>query len=155
MEIKAQLDKPYIEDERLNFIVEQNHKNGYIIEEQNDKLIAMGYTDEELEQQKQEQLMKEFFNTSLGYVKRKVTMATGDTRDFLFDIKPTLKIGVPIITYNLDGTQNRGVAVTEEFLTECDRQVYFDFYGVLPPSEKNSTINDDVNNTNEGGNENV
>ena len=135
MEIKAELNKPYIEDERLNFIVEQNHRLGYEIRETETALEAWGYTTEELEQQKQEQLMKEFFNTSLGYVKRKVTMATGDTKDFLFDIKPTLKIGAPIITYNLDGTQNRGVAVTEEFLTECDRQVYFDFYGAFPPED--------------------
>ena len=31
MEIKAELKQPYMENERINFIVEQNHKNGYEI----------------------------------------------------------------------------------------------------------------------------
>ena len=136
MEIKAELLKPYIENERLEFIVEQNHKNGYEIRETETALEAWGYTTEKLEQQKQEQLAKEFFHTSLGYVRRKVTMATTDeVRDFLSDIKPNLPVGAQIITYNLDGSQNRGVVVTEAFLAECDRQMYFDFYGVLPPAD--------------------
>lgn len=83
-------------------------------------------------EEKQKEFIKGFFNTSLGYVKRKVTMLNGDIRDFLFDIKPTLSVGNPIITYNIDGTQNRGVLVTEEFITECDKQIYKDFYGVEP-----------------------
>lgn len=51
MEIKAELNKPYIEDERLNFIVEQNHRLGYEIRETETALEAWGYTTEELEQQ--------------------------------------------------------------------------------------------------------
>lgn len=47
MEIKAELSKPYTEQEKINFIVQQNHKMGYVIEEQKDKLVALGYTDEE------------------------------------------------------------------------------------------------------------
>ncbi len=97
-------------------------------------------TKEEIQMQEQERIAKEFFNTSLGYVKRQVTMATGDVRDFLFDIKPTLQVGVPIITYNLDGTQNRGVLVTEQFLKECEKQVYYDFYGTMPTTEENSVV---------------
>ena len=31
MELKATLNKPYTENERINFIVEQNHKLGYEI----------------------------------------------------------------------------------------------------------------------------
>ena len=60
-----------------------------------------------------------------------------------FDIKPTLQVGVPIITYNLDGTQNRGVLVTEQFLKECEMQVYYDFYGTMPVED-----NTEVENTN-------
>lgn len=130
MEIKAKLNKPYNDIQRMNFIVEQNHENGYEIEETDTGLIAKGYTAEEIAEQEQEQRAKEFFSTSLGLVRRNVTMQTGETRDFLFDIKPTLQVGVPIITYNADGTQNVGVLVTEEFLNECDRQIYKDFYGV-------------------------
>lgn len=47
MEIKATLQKPCTENERINFIVEQNHKNGYTIEETDKALIAWGKTDEE------------------------------------------------------------------------------------------------------------
>lgn len=148
MEIKAQITNP-TETERMNFIVEYNHNKGFEIQEKNIELEndtkelhlqAWGYTDEEIAEQEAEQLAKEFFNTSLGYVKRKVTMATGDVRDFLFDIKPTLQVGVPIITYNLDGTQNRGVLVTEQFLKECEKQVYYDFYGTMPTTEENLAI---------------
>ena len=140
MEIKAQLNKPYTDKQRMDFIVEQNHKNGYEIRETENSLGAWGYTEEEIQEQEQERIAKEFFNTSLGYVKRQVTMVTGDVRDFLFDIKPTLQVGVPIITYNLDGTQNRGVLVTEQFLKECEKQVYYDFYGTMPTTEENLAI---------------
>ena len=132
METKAQLNKPYTEKQRLDFIVQQNHNKGYLIEETEEALLAKGYTEEELADLQNQQRAKEFFNTSLGYVKRKVEMTTGDVRDFLFDIKPTLAVGVPIITYNANGTQNRDVLVTQDFLDECDRQIYFDFYGVYP-----------------------
>ena len=47
MEIKATLQKPCTENERINFIVEQNHKNGYTIEETDKALIAWGDTNEE------------------------------------------------------------------------------------------------------------
>lgn len=82
-----------------------------------------------------EQFARDFFNTSLGYVRRRVTMQTGESRDFLFDIKPTLVVGTPIITYNTDGSQNVGVLVTEQFLNECGQQIYVDFYGETPSNE--------------------
>ena len=47
MEIKAELKQPYTEKERMDFIVEQNHKLGYTIEETNDALLAWGKSDEE------------------------------------------------------------------------------------------------------------
>lgn len=54
MEIKAELLKPCTENERINFIVEQNHRNGYTIEEVETALVAWGDTDEEkLQQAKQ------------------------------------------------------------------------------------------------------
>lgn len=51
MEIKAQLDKPYTDKERMDFIVEQNHKLGYEIKETKNSLEAWGYTEEEKAQQ--------------------------------------------------------------------------------------------------------
>lgn len=56
MEIKATLQKPYKENDRLDFIVKYNHTLGYIIEETETELQALGYTDEELEQQKKERI---------------------------------------------------------------------------------------------------
>lgn len=56
MEIKATLKQPYTEKERINFVVEQNHKLGYIIEEQEDKLVALGYTEQEKLKQEQERI---------------------------------------------------------------------------------------------------
>lgn len=54
MEIKATLNKPYTDKERLDFIVVQNHQNGYEIKETNTALEAWGLTEEEkAEQQKQ------------------------------------------------------------------------------------------------------
>ena len=131
MEIKAQLDKPYTEEQRLDFIVEQNHENGYEIRETEEALEAWGYTEAEKEEQKRQEFLREFFPTSLGYVSRKVHMKDGSVKDFLTDILPLLQVDVPIITYNQDGTQNVGVLVTEQFIQECKQQLMIDFYGAL------------------------
>lgn len=54
MEIKATLPKPYEEKDRLDFIVEQNHKNGYEVKETETALEAWWFTAEEIaEQEKQ------------------------------------------------------------------------------------------------------
>lgn len=56
MEIKETLQKPYEEKDRLDFIIEQNHKNGYEIKETETALEAWGPTAEEIaEQEKQAQ----------------------------------------------------------------------------------------------------
>lgn len=55
MEIKATLQKPYEEKDRLDFIIEQNHKNGYEVKETETALEAWGFTAEEIaEQEKQD-----------------------------------------------------------------------------------------------------
>lgn len=56
MEIKAELLKPYTENERMDFIVQQNHKNGYEIRETETSLEAWGYTEEEQTQKEHERL---------------------------------------------------------------------------------------------------
>lgn len=81
------------------------------------------------EEQKQEILAEQFFNTSLGYVRRKVTMKDGSIRDFLSDILPLLQVGVPVLTYTSNLEQTK-VLVTEQFLGECKQQMLQDFYGV-------------------------
>ena len=88
-------------------------------------------TPEEIQQKQMEKFAINFFNTSLGYVSRKVHMKDGSVKDFLSDILPILQVDVPIITYNLDGTQNVGVLVTTQFIEECKQQVLLDFYGAV------------------------
>lgn len=56
MEIKAELLKPYTENERINFIVEQNHKKGFEIRETETALEAWGCTEEEIQELKEETL---------------------------------------------------------------------------------------------------
>lgn len=47
MEIKAQLNKPYSDKQRADFIVENNHNKGYDIKETETALEAWGLTAEE------------------------------------------------------------------------------------------------------------
>ena len=47
MEIKAELFKPYTNEQRIKFIVENNHKLGFVIEETDKSLQAVGETEEE------------------------------------------------------------------------------------------------------------
>jgi DNA-binding transcriptional MerR regulator len=57
MEIKATLNKPYTDKERIDFVVANNHKLGYQIKETETALEAWGYTQEEIaEQAKQAQI---------------------------------------------------------------------------------------------------
>ena len=51
MEIKATLNKPYTEEQRIDFIIQQNRRLGYEIRETNSALEAWGYTEEELLEQ--------------------------------------------------------------------------------------------------------
>lgn len=57
-------------------------------------------------QKKQEQFEQDFFETSLGFIRRKVTMANGEIKDFLTDLLPSIAMGiqlnqtVKIICYN-------------------------------------------------------
>ncbi|MBO7735029.1 MAG: hypothetical protein J6S67_20875 [Methanobrevibacter sp.] len=56
MELKEILHKPYTEEQRLDFIVENNHNSGYEIRETETALEAWGYTEEEEEQRERERL---------------------------------------------------------------------------------------------------
>ena len=61
MEIKAQLNKPYTETARLDFIVLENHQNGYEIRETENALEAWGYTEEEEADIREQAFKKDFF----------------------------------------------------------------------------------------------
>lgn len=91
MEIKATLEQPYTEQEKINFIVEQNHQLGYLIEEQEDKLVALGYTEQEKLKQEQERIA--LLNMTCADVERAIYKVKGiDFDDILAMVKdnPTI-----------------------------------------------------------------
>ena len=100
MEIKAELIKPYTEEQRIKFIVEQNHRLGYSIEEQSTKLVALGLTQEELNQQ--ERNRKDMLALTRCDVLKALYQAKGITPN---DIKALLKDNVEALI-ELEYAQN-------------------------------------------------
>ena len=74
MEIKGTLQKPYTEQERVNFIIQYQY--GYEIRETETELQAWGFTDEELEQRRQDEI-NNLTMTPLDFIK--VLMSLGLT----------------------------------------------------------------------------
>ena len=58
MEIRAELSKPYTDEQRIRFIVENNHKKGYVIKESATSLVALGMTEDEKTQEEQQRITK-------------------------------------------------------------------------------------------------
>lgn len=122
-----------ISEELLNEWQEDNRKVIYM----NGEIIENPNYEEEKRQEYELNWNINFFETSLGWVRRKVMVqATGETRDFLYDMKPNLSVGDPIITYDkpdfvetFEPIQHRDRIVTEQFLNECKMQIAKDFYG--------------------------
>lgn len=109
-------------------------------------------SEEEYEQEqanrRETEFNKAFFNTSLGYIRRKVTMADGSKKDFLSDLLPVISMGVQseqnvnILAYDkppfyedvTDWTKyQHQVVVTPQFIQECFMQLSNDF---LPINEE-------------------
>lgn len=99
-------------------------------------------TEEEVIKLRKEQFNKDFFPTSLGYIRRKVSMATGETKDFLSDLLPSISLGlqmgqsVSIIAYEKPDFSKETVkwedlqkitTATLEFVQECFNQLNNDF----------------------------
>ena len=78
MEIKAILQKPYTENEKMSFIVKYNHNQSYVIEETEKELQALGYTEEEIELQEKERIA--MLSLTRGDVFRGLLMAKQVTR---------------------------------------------------------------------------
>ena len=68
MEIKAQLVKPYTENQKLNFIVTYNHNLGYEIKETDAALEAWGLTEQE-EAEKEAERVNNLTMTPLDFIK--------------------------------------------------------------------------------------
>ena len=98
-------------------------------------------------EQREEQFNRDFFHTSLGYIRRSVQMANGEHKDFLSDLLPTIVLAVnggtsvSVIAYDEpDFTQEitdwtiyqNTEAVTAQFIQECFLQLQNDF---LPINE--------------------
>jgi len=78
MEIKATLIKPYDDKRREDFIVENNHQNGYEIRETETALEAWGYTEQEEAQQEAERIAQ--LHLTRGDVFRALLLARQVTR---------------------------------------------------------------------------
>lgn len=94
----------------------------------NGSIVLNPNYEKEQEEKRLEEFKKNYFETSLGWVSRKVHMKDGSIKDFLSDILPLLQEGITIITYNTDLTQNF-VQANEQFINECKNQMLKDFYG--------------------------
>lgn len=98
MELKTKLIKPYTKEQKLNFIVEQNHNNGYEIRETETALEALGYTTEELEQQEKTRIAQ--LSMTGADVERAIYQAKGiDFEDILTLVKSQENSGQ---AYNID-----------------------------------------------------
>lgn len=146
----------YVEDHR-NKTVWKSYDESMTIEELG--AIPDGWSLERPEQtaeMRQEQFNKDFFQTSLGYVRRKVSMATGEIKDFLSDLLPTISMGVQmgqpvqIIAYDkpdftqeiTDWTVLQNVqTVTAQFVQECFLQLSNDFKPVEVQNENTTDYN--------------
>ncbi len=98
MEIKEQLNKPYTQKERINFIVEQNHQKGYEIKESETSLEAWGYTTEELAQKEAERIS--MLSLTAADVERAIYKAKGiDFEDVIAQLEamPLTESGAPAI----------------------------------------------------------
>ena len=123
------------EENREIYIIENGQIN---LAENPEKIIAM---------KRKKEFEKTFFVTSLGWIRRKVTMKNGSVKDFLSDLLLPIKAGmelgqkVEIITYKtpdfqkeltkeyLETLQENKYA-TQEFIQECLFQTVIDFRGV-------------------------
>ena len=153
------LQKPYSKKQRADFVC--TYKNKHIVEDDNfiyaiepwEQIINGEVVDNTKEyeaqkaQERRKKFNKEFFLTSLGYIRRKVSMSTGETRDFLFDLLPAIEKSVsigqpyPVIVYKQpDFTKEITTEylvslqefknATEQFCNECTLQIGTDFSGV-------------------------
>lgn len=122
MEIKATLNKPYTEEERLDFIVRQNHQYGYEIRETGTALQAWGFTEEEKAEMRQQEFLKDFFNVEgFGYYRRqpKGYQSAVESMNVLFNIaNVTQGVQAGLIIFYQEPDFSKPEECTEEWLVE-------------------------------------
>lgn len=118
--------------------------NKYIYKD-GDIVLNPNYEQEEAEKRRI-QFYGDFIRTSLGFIRRKVSMKTGETKDFLTDLLPVISMAVNsgqtvnIITYKEPDSWLEDVTdweslqevkqATSQFIQECFNQVSTDFMGI-------------------------
>ena len=153
-----ELKKPFTDQEYADFVVEYNHKKGLNIEETENAIFALEQNEimgngipitdstynEKIMQKRKEKFESEFFETSLGWIRRKVLLKNGEQKDFLSDMLMPIKVGIDmgqevrIITYrkpnfcsqlteNYLKTLQEERNATYEFINECLNQIVNDF----------------------------
>lgn len=120
-----------------------NNLDHYIYSDGN--IILNPNYEQEQAEKRQSNFETEFFNTSLGWIRRQVNMKDGSTKDFLSDLLPAISmalnsgIATPIITYKTpdfthditDWTIYQEIKqVTPQFIQECFNQLSADFGAV-------------------------
>lgn len=122
----------------------EENKDLYIIE--NGVISRTPNAEEVREQKRKSEFEIAFFETSLGWIRRKVTMKDGSIKDFLADLLLPIKAGmelgqnVEIITYKLPDfskepteeymkTLQENKFATPDFIRECLFQTVKDFRG--------------------------
>ena len=158
MSYKLEKNEQYTEIKRADFVAEYNHRMGLRIEETNDAIYALEKNEimfegepiinpnyeEEMAQARKKKFEEDFFETSLGWIRRSVNMKNGSKKDFLSDLLMQIKAGlemgvdVKIITYNqpdfyqdeteeyMETLQDKKSA-TPEFVAECLNRTVLDF----------------------------
>lgn len=85
MELKATLNKPFTEKQRLDFIVRNNHQQGFEIKETETALEAWGKTDEEIKQdavaQQKRDIMSQLDAIDLKAIRSMRAIQTSDFTD--------------------------------------------------------------------------
>ena len=108
------------------------------------KFVFEDEVENQLIKDRKEKFNKEFFHTSLGYIRRKFTNKNGEIKDFLSDAFPSLllafKEGIigQIFVYDKPSFEEdvieweqyqHKVDITPEFIQECFNQSNIDFFG--------------------------
>lgn len=122
-----------------NLEIQQTEKN---IVNYNGEFVFEDSIQDKLIKDRKAKFNKEFFNTSLGWIRRSVTMANGSTKDFISDLLPVISMAVSsgkpvtVLAYNkpdftketIDWVQyQHKETVTPEFIQECFLQLSNDF----------------------------
>ena len=151
MEIKATLQKPYTDIERMSFVVSYNHQLGYEIKETETELQALGYTEEEIDLQEKERIAK------LSLTKREVFLglyqAKGVTPDM---IKAQITDPMALIEFEYANDYFRGNPLIDAVggvlgITPEQLDKFFetnDYTVLLPPVEEEEPVEEVVDENN-------